>query len=61
MNEKPKCEEIGFDHAWQVIENYMFYATNPLTYPPQERKCMNCGKRERLVTIQVEKKEWQTV
>ena len=57
-NEKKKCEDIGFVHAWKDITENIVYATYPPSYPPRERRCLNCGKIEKLITKQEEVKEW---
>lgn len=59
MEKKIDCEKEGIIHAWEKVENNMVYLTNPPKYPAPERICLNCGKRERLVTKQQEIKEWQ--
>ena len=54
-----KCEEQGFQHAWERIENNLVYLTNPPSYPDPQRRCINCGKVETLKTIQREIKQWK--
>lgn len=56
-----KCEELKIVHAWKNIENNIVYLTNPPQYPAPERECMNCGKREKYQTKQMEIKEWVEV
>lgn len=58
---KPKCEDIGFKHAWQEVENNLVYATMPPTAPPPKRVCINCGLKQELVVLQPLKKEWQVI
>ena len=57
---KPKCEDIGFEHCWENITENIVYATNPPSYPPQERQCRNCGKKEILKLKQQAIEEWET-
>lgn len=56
--EPNKCEQQGFQHAWEPIENNFVYPTNPPSYPDPQRECINCHKIETLKTIQREIKEW---
>ena len=56
---KQKCEEIGFQHCWEDTTPNIIYLTMPPQYPPKERVCVNCGRKEVLITIQTEETEWQ--
>jgi hypothetical protein len=51
-NKKLKCEEIGFEHAWEEVTPNVVYPTDPPQYPPRTEKCKNCGKVRKLITIQ---------
>lgn len=55
-----KCEKLGLQHAWEISGNSMVYLTDPVQYPDPQRKCVNCGKVERLVIVQREIKEWKS-
>ena len=59
--EKNKCEEVGFVHAWIDITSHIVYPTHPPQYPNKKRKCLNCGCEEELVITQEEIQEWQCV
>lgn len=61
MDKKLKCEEIGFAHNWKNITENIVYATMPPSYPPKKRECINCGRQEIEICIQVEKMEWQII
>jgi hypothetical protein len=61
MKQENACERLGFKHCWIDITPQEIYCTCPPKYPPKERQCANCGKKEVLKIIQHEKKEWQSV
>jgi len=50
---KTKCDEIGFEHAWEDITPQEVYFTNPPQYPPRIERCKNCGLIRKLI---IEKK-----
>jgi hypothetical protein len=58
---KNRCDENNFIHCWEDITPNIVYATYPPTYPNKKRRCRNCGRREELVIIQKEIKEWKEV
>lgn len=45
---KPKCEDIGFDHAWMEQAGVMTVGGKFTPYPNRVRTCTNCGKRQKL-------------
>ncbi len=55
---KPKCEEVGFEHNWKDITPSIVYLTYPPQYPDPVRECINCGKKQTQVVKQREIKEW---
>jgi hypothetical protein len=61
MEDKYKCEEIGFLHNWQDITPNIVYSTMPPQYPPKERECVNCGKKQIEVLKQSEIIEWEEI
>jgi hypothetical protein len=54
-----KCEQAGFEHAWEDVTPQEVYLTNPPQFPPKTEKCKNCGLTRRYVTVQREIKEWK--
>jgi len=61
MKKQNKCEKNGFKHAWEDVITNIVYLTNPPQYPPKTQRCINCGITRKLITTQVEKKEWQII
>ncbi len=59
MSDKVKCEKIGFEHAWEDITEDIVYGTLPPQYPPEQRRCINCLKKQTLELKQLEIKEWK--
>lgn len=37
-----KCEEQGFQHAWEDTTSNVVYATYPPQYPQKQETCKNC-------------------
>lgn len=52
------CEDIGLQHAWEMVKNNAVCSTYPISYPPQKRKCINCGKEQIQKIVQEEINEW---
>lgn len=46
MEKENKCEQAGFEHAWENTTSSIVYLTNPPQYPDQEETCRNCGLRK---------------
>lgn len=53
-----KCEKLGFEHLWEDTTPNIVYATMPPQYPPKQRKCINCHKKQVEIIIQREIREW---
>lgn len=56
---KPKCEDIGFEHNWEDITPNIVYPTNQPSFPAKQRRCVNCGRHETLVTKQPLVQNWE--
>lgn len=55
QNEKPRCEDIGFFHAWEHPELSFVNGYGVKQRSDRERYCQNCGKRQALMHVGVVK------
>ena len=39
------CQDVG-GHCWKDTTEQIVYTTTPPQYPPPERTCKHCGKRQ---------------
>lgn len=40
---RTKCDEIGFQHAWEDCTPPIVYPTSPPQRPDKQERCVNCG------------------
>jgi hypothetical protein len=57
---KTKCDEYGFEHAWEDITEQIIFLTDPPQYPPKRERCKNCGLIRQTVVTKIVKVSYDT-
>lgn len=57
---KPRCEDIGFVHAWEDETQQATSVSAAMKIKPR-RRCLNCDRVEEYAVVQPEVCKWQVI